>query len=134
MAKVLKLSTTGRNASVNAIAALLDGGTIEIYNGTMPTNPQTAISSQTLLSELALDATAFGAASTGVATAAAIVDDASANATGTASWARLAGGGTVIDCNVGEAADDCVITLDEKDIVAGGTVSITSFTLTQPES
>ena len=101
MTKDLRLSTAGRNAGVNAIAALANGGTIKIYNGTIPTTPQTAVGAQTLLAQLSLAATAFGAASTGVATAGTITGDTSADATGTASWARIAGGGTVFDCNAG---------------------------------
>lgn len=130
----LKIATATRNAAADASAALLNTGYIRIYSGTRPANPQTALSGNTLLAELRFGATAFSAASNGVATANAITQDSSADASGTATFARiLKSDGTSVwgDCDVGTSGSD--INLNSVSIVAGGTVSITSMTLTQPE-
>ena len=132
----IKLATTGRNAAADAITTLLNAGgagTIKIYTGTQPTNPQTAVSGQTLLGTLTFSATSFGAAATGVATANAITQDSSADAAGTAAWARIASGGgaTVFDCDVGTSGQ--TIVLNTTTIALGGPIQITSFTLTMPE-
>ena len=79
----MKLSTTARNAACNAVVDLLDTGYVRIYTGSAPANPQTAASG-TLLAELRFNATAFGNATTGAATANAFTADSSANADGTA--------------------------------------------------
>ena len=103
--------------------------------GTIPTNADTAIGAQVLLATLTFSATAFGAAtsaSPSVATAAAITSDSSADATGTAAWARWASGGatTILDCTVGTSGDD--INFNTVSFVSGATIAITSLTVSQP--
>ena len=135
MARNAKLSDTCANAAVNAVTALCNTGYIRIYNGTQPTNANTAVSSQTLLSTLRFGATAFGAASAGVATANAITSDTDAAATGTATWFRaLKSDGTTVmfDGSVGTTGAD--LNLSTTAIVQHATVSISSFTYTQPEA
>ncbi|MGA0060723.1 MAG: hypothetical protein ACO3RU_14160, partial [Planctomycetota bacterium] len=97
-----------------------------------PTNADTAISGQTLLATLTFSATAFGGASNGVATAAAITSDTSADATSTASWARIANGSgtTIMDVTVGTSGDD--INFNTVSFVTGATVSISALTVTVP--
>lgn len=129
----MKLSTTARNAACNAVVDLADNGYVRIYSGSAPANPQTAASG-TLLAELRFNATAFGAAATGAATANAFTADSSANADGTAGYARLlqSDGSTVIaDCSVGTSGAD--INLNSLSISTGVEVQITSMTYTQPE-
>src|SRR5688500_17721187 len=93
----MRVSTASRNSMIDVWTALLDGGTLRIYDGTRPATPEPAVSTQTLLAELTFHATAFVAASSASATANAITSDGSANATGTASCARvLASGGTAV--------------------------------------
>ena len=134
----LRVATASRQAQCDAVVDLIDAGsgagTIKIYTGTQPANANTAVSSQTLLGTLTFSDPAFGAAnSSGVATASSITDDSSADATGTASWARIADsdGDTVFDCDVGTSG--ATINLNSVSITAGGTISITSFTVTQPD-
>lgn len=105
-------------------------GLLRIYDGTQPTNVATALGAQVKLAELALSATAFGAAAAGVLTANAISDDASADATGTATWGTLttSGGTRIVDFSVGTSGAD--LNLNSVSITAGGTVSVTSFTIT----
>lgn len=127
-----KLTNAAASAAADAVVDLLDNGYLRIYDGTQATNADTAVGAQVLLAELRFNATAFGAASNGVATANAFTQDSSANATGTASWFRaLASNGTtvVFDGSVGTASADLV--LNSVSITSGAAVSVTSFTYTQ---
>ena len=107
-------------------------GTIKIYDGAQPANADTAVGGQTLLAELTFGDPSAGAASAGLLTFNSIAQDASANATGTATWARIedSNSNTVFDCDVG--ASGATINLNTVSIVIAGTVSITSFTVTVP--
>jgi hypothetical protein len=125
----LAYSTTLRNAMLDAITtAIGSNGLLRIYDGSRPASGGTAT---TLLAELALSATAAGAASSGVLTLNAITQDSSANATGTATWFRIvtSGGTFVIDGSVGTSGSD--LNLTTTSIVSGQPVSITSFTITE---
>ena len=95
MAADPRLTALAASAAADAVVDRLDtggAGTIKLYTATIPTNADTALGAQTLLATLTFNATAFGAASSGVATANAIVSDTSADATGTVTWARIANG------------------------------------------
>ena len=133
MASNLQESTTTQNAMVDALTVLANTGYIRIYDGVQAVDANTAVVAQVLLAELRFGATAFGASSSGTATANAISDDASANATGTASWFRVlkSDGTTVLwDGSVGASGAD--LNLNTVSIVASATVSITSLTFTHP--
>lgn len=128
----LALSTTVRNAMLDAITtAIGSSGFVDIYDGTRPASGGTAT---TKLAHLALSATAAAAASAGVLTMNAISNDASADATGTATWFRVttSGGTFVIDGNVGTSGSD--LNLNTTSIVVGGPVAISSFTITAPNA
>lgn len=140
MASNFKISTEARNAACDAIVDLIDGGTgagtIPIRTGAPPTNVGDA-SSGTLLGTCTFSATAFGASSSGTATAASITSDTSADASGDAGHFRVykgAGADTeaVMQGTAGESADSPDMTFDNKTIVAGGTIAISSFTVTVP--
>jgi hypothetical protein len=127
-----KRSNAAVNAAADAVCDLLDNGYLHIYDGTQPTTADTAITTQTKLAELRFNATAFPAASAGVATANAITADTSADATGTASWFRaLKSDGTtvVFDGSVGTSSADLV--LNSVSISSGAQVSVTAFTYTE---
>lgn len=134
----VRITNAAQQATMDAFTALINtggAGTIAFYTGTQPADADDAIGSVTLLGTLTFSADAFGdAAVTGTATAGAITGDSSADASGVAAWARIRNGAgtTIFDCDAGEAADSATITLDNKNIVAGGTINITSFTLTMP--
>lgn len=137
MAADPRLTNAMASAAADAVVDSIDSGgagTIAIYNGTIPTDADTAVGGQTLLATLTFNATAFGAAANGVATANAIVDDSSADATGTATWARWRSGGgtTILDCTVGTSGED--INFNTNSFVAGAVISITSLTYTQPKT
>ena len=132
MANNFKVAVATRNAEINAATALLNTGTIKIYDGTQPSTPETAVSTQTLLVTLTYGATAFGSASSNAATANAITSG-TAVASSTATWARMlkSDGTTVVaDCSVGSSG--CDINLATAVINTNDTVSITSLTWTQP--
>lgn len=126
-----KFSNAAVNAEADALSALFDNGYLRIYDGTQPTNADTAVGAQVLLAELRFNADAFPAASAGVLTANAITGDAAANATGTATWFRaLQSNGTsvIMDGSVGEATSDLI--LDSDAIQVDADVNVTSFVLT----
>ena len=138
MASAFKLSTAARNAAVDGIVDQIDAGasagSIQIRTGAPPTAPADA-DSGTLLATLPCSDPAFGSGATGTATANAITDDSSADASGDAGHFRVkdSDGNVVMQGTAGEAADTPDLEFNNKSIVAGGLVEITSFTVTVPE-
>ena len=129
----MRSAAATRNAGVNAKAALLNSGTINLYSGTRPATADTALAGNTLLATLTFGATAFGAAVAGVATANAITQCSSAAAGGTATFARLltSGAAAVADVSVGTSGTELVI--NSTTIVANLIVQCSSLTLTEPD-
>lgn len=130
MALSYKIST--RNAMLDLVDSDIgSSGFLRIYDGTPPANADTALSGNTLLAECDLSATAFGAASSGVLTANSITAEASAPASGTATFFRLvtSGGTAIVQGTVSTSGAD--LNLSTTSITAGDTVSITSFTITE---
>lgn len=122
-------STTLRNARLDAITTAIGAsGKLRIYSGTRPATGGTVT---TLLAELTCNATFAPAASGGVLTLNSITQDSSADATGTATWARMvtSGGTFVADFNVGTSGSD--INLNTTSLVLGAAVQVTSFTITE---
>jgi hypothetical protein len=135
MALTAKRSNAAANAACDAMAALCNSGKLRIYTGSQPADGDTAIGAVTLLAELTMNATAFGAAVAGVATAAAITGDTSADATGTAAWFRVwksDGTSPVFDGSVGTSGADC--NLNTTALVAGAAVTVTALTLTEAKA
>jgi hypothetical protein len=124
--------TTLRNTRMDAINTAANAGAgaalIRIYDGT---RPATGGAATTLLAELTATDPMFSAAASGVLTASAITQDASANATGTASWFRVVDSTAtvVMDGNCGTSGSD--LNLTTLSIVITQPVSITSFVLTE---
>lgn len=126
-------------AALDAIAALLNSGFLDIYDGTPPTDANTAVGAQVKLARLTFGATAFGAsASSGtprksVATANSITSDTNADATGTATWYRaVTSAGDVIDQGTVDTSG-ADLNLSSTAIIAGGTVEVTGYTLSLPQ-
>lgn len=135
MALTQNITNAAASAACDAVAALLNSGYLRIYDGTQPATADTAITSQVQLAELRFNATAFGGAVNGVATANAIVSDSDADATGTASWYRLfkSDGTTVVeDGSVGIATHNLV--LATASIVQHAIIAVSAFTLTQSKT
>lgn len=126
-----------RSAMADAAVDLIDAGpgagTVQIRTGGQPATAGTAATG-TLLGTLTLSDPAFGAAVNGVATAGAVTGDSSADTTGTAGWYRVldSTGVTVMDGAISEAGGGGDMILDKTTIIAGGTIAITSWTVTQP--
>jgi len=124
--------TTLRNTRMDAINTAANAGAgaalIRIYDGT---RPATGGAATTLLAELTATDPMFSAAASGVLTASSITQDASANATGTASWFRVVDSTAtvVMDGNCGTSGSD--LNLTTLSIVITQPVSITSFVLTE---
>jgi len=135
MALTPRLSNAAASAAADAVVDLLNNGYLRIYDGTQAATADTAIGSQVLLAELRFNATAYGAASNGVATANAFTGDASANATGTATWFRaLASNGTTVYFDGSVGTSDANLVLGSVSITTGQTVDVTALTYTQPKS
>jgi hypothetical protein len=136
MANNFIINTAPRNSACDAIVDLIDagsaGGTLKIYTGTQPATPATALSGNTLLATLTFSTTAFGASATGTATAATITDDTN-SATGSAAWFRIADSNAlaIADGSVGTSGADLNFS-GGVSFVSGGTVSISSLTVTVP--
>ena len=125
-------ATTLRNARLDQIDDATNGGAgaglLRIYDGS---RPATGGAATTLLAELTFSDPAFGAAAAGVITASAITQDASANATGTATWFRVVDSTAtfVMDGSVGTSGSD--LNLTTTSIVATQPVSVSSFVITE---
>ena len=133
----LRLANATVNAQADALARLLDNGYIRIYDGTIPTNADTAVGAQVLLAELRANATSAPAAVAGVLTFNAVTSDSSNNATGTASWFRaLQSNGTsvVMDGTVTATGGGGDMTINSIAISSGATTEVTSWTHTVPKT
>jgi hypothetical protein len=128
----MRINDAQRNRLADSFATSFDGGTLAIYTGTQPATAGTAASG-TLLATITLPGTAFGAASAGVASKAGTWTD-TVDVSGQAGWGRFvsATGDRRMDVDIGQGAGE--LSLDEDDLVAGGTVTVTTFTITQPAS
>jgi hypothetical protein len=126
----LRYNVLLRNAQLDAITTFTGAsGLLRIYDGSQPA---TGGAATTLLAELTLNATFAPGAATATLTLNAITQDSSANNSGTATWFRIvkADGTThVMDGTVGTSGAD--LNLNTTTIVAGGTVSVTSFTISR---
>lgn len=116
---------------LNAIDAGSGAGTTKFYTGSMPATPATAITVQVLLGTLPFS-DPCGTESAGVLTMSAITSDSSADATGTATWARCAdsAGNAVCDVDVTSVGGGGTCQLNTTNIVIGGPIGISSFVLT----
>ena len=122
-------ATATRNAVADAEGDMLNSGTIQIRTGAQPTNVDDAAGG-TLLGTLTFSATAFGSPSTGVVTANAITSDTNADNSGTAAHARILTSAPAIHSDATCAQGSGDFNFDNNVIVAGGTIAVSSLTLT----
>lgn len=136
MSHNLQLSAAAASASADAVCALLNGGSIEIFSGSQPATADTAITTQVLLATCTFGSPAFAAAVAGVATAHTVTGESDAPASGTAAWMRAltSADAPVFDGTVGAVADEYDCVLSSTAITAHGSVTITSVTFTQATS
>ena len=125
-----KTSIASRNLALNAALDVCNSGFLDIYDGTQPTNVDTAITTQVKLAHLPLSATAFAAAS-GASKTTNTNSSAAALAGGTAAWFSFtkSDGTRVHEGSVG--ASGANINLNSMTIVKGAVVSSSGYTLSQ---
>lgn len=121
-------STAARNAATDAVTALISTSGKLVFR----TSPSSVASPGAVVATLTFSATAFGASSSGTATANAITSD--TNAAGNASPVAFAtlqtsGGTIVIHCAVAASGSDINLT-NGLTVSAGDTVSCSSLTYT----
>lgn len=127
----MSLAVARRNEMLDALTNNCNSGKLRIYSGSVPATADAALSGNTLLAELTMNATAFGAASGGVLTANAITQDSSADATGTASFFRIYesdGTTVVLQGTVGTSGTDMIVATTS--FVAAAIVTVSSLTIT----
>ena len=129
MASNLKYSNGTRDAQQQGLITYAGSGAIiHIYDGTQPSNANTAISGQTLLVSLTISGS-FGTDSNGTITLSS-VSNGTAVATGTAQFFRITKSDNttvVMDGSVGTSSADMI--LNNTSIATGQTVSISSGTI-----
>jgi hypothetical protein len=146
-AGVTTISNVAAKAVADAVVDLLDEGSGAAiaagYTTAMPSFVDDAIGAQTKLFTLVFSATAYGAAADGapggVATAAAITDDSSADATGTLDFVRSSssndGAAALNDHLDGDAGTSAKAwVFNTVAIVSGAVASASSATVTAPEA
>ncbi len=133
MALVIHLATTVKNSMLTPLRDAIDAGsgpgTIAFYTGTIPADTATAVTSQVLLGTLTFS-DPCGTVSSGVLTLSAVTSDSSADATGTASWARIkdSNGTVVADGNITTTGGGGMIQMNTTNIVIGGPIGISAGT------
>ena len=134
---IIRFVTAVKNSALDTIKTAIDAGagpgTIKVYNGTQPTSANDAVTTQTLLATLTFS-DPCGTTSSGTLTMSAITQDSAADATGTATWARIADstGATVFDVDVTVTGAGGTLQFNTTNFVIGGPVLISAFTITVP--
>ena len=134
---IIRFVTTAKNNALDTLKTAIDAGagagTIKVYNGTQPTSANDAITTQTLLATLTFS-DPCGTTSSGTLTMSSITQDSAADATGTATWARIADstGATVFDVDVTVTGAGGTLQFNTTNFVINGPVLISAFTVTVP--
>ena len=128
-----RLNDAARNRQVDSIGDDFNNGTLKIYTGTQPAAG--GVATGTLLVTITLPADAMGAASAGVASKSGTWSG-TAGDTGAAGWFRIesSAGTRWYDGAVTATGGGGEIELTSTSITSGQTVTITSFSVTQPSS
>lgn len=138
MPAIVRLPTAVRNSILQVILDLLDAGsgpaTIKFYTGTQPAVGGGSIGGSTLLGTVTCSDPAAGAPAGGTLTFSAITEDTAADASGTATWCRVAdsAGNTVLDGDVGAEGSGAFCELNTTAIVQDGPIRISSAALSVP--
>lgn len=130
----LKITPAGLDVMGAALINFLDAGdgpcTIDFYTGAIPAQPSTAITSQVLLGT-AVCSDPVASCTNGTITFNPITPDAAANASGTATWARLRreGLGGAIDMDVTNTAGNGFLKVNTTTFVEGGPIAVNSLVI-----
>lgn len=123
----ITINDTFANTLLDGVDATFNSGTLEIRTGAPPGAGNTATG--TVLASITLPADAFAAASSRTKAKAGTWEDASANASGDAGHFRMIGGSNILEGTVTATGGGGDMELSTIALVAGGTVTITAFTL-----
>lgn len=120
------------NEQADFLGGLFDGGTLEIYSGSQPADPNDAPAGS-LLVTIDLPSPAFNAAVGGVISKAGTWQDVATGA-GTAGWARMISADTnkTLDLSVSTAGGGGNAIISASAISIGNTVTVTSCSFTVP--
>lgn len=129
MATNLKYAALLKNAQLDAITTQLGASALlKIYDGTQPTNPDTALGSQNLIVSLTCNATFAPAASGGVLTLNSITNG-TAGYSSTATWFSLQTSGATRKIEGSVSTSSADLNLNNVSVNSGQTVSVSSFTI-----
>lgn len=135
MASNLKIAQATAQAEANAlVGAFTNSSQVQIYSGTQPATPETALSGNTLLATVVLPASSAFSSSNGVMTAAAI-SNVTIAATGTATffrWTKSDGTTVIADGSIGTSGAD--MNLNSVALQSGAVLATSGFTFTIPSS
>ena len=133
MASALKFGTALRDQLANSMGGTWNTGTLVVYDAAPPANPQTGYTGN-ILATITLPNPAFGSSTTGVVSKSGTWS-ATVSLSGTAAGFRMTSNDTtkIIDGTAGVSGDSPDLVLDNKVLVAGGVVTVNTFTFTQPE-
>lgn len=133
---IIRIATTVKNSMLTPIRDAIDAGsgagTIKIYTAPMATLPSDAIGAQVLLGTLTCTDPSGATPTGGVFTFDTITQDTSADATGTAAWARIAdsAGVTVMDVDITGTGGGGSMQMNTTSVVIGGPLQISAGTIT----
>jgi hypothetical protein len=135
----MNLAQIAGQAALNAITALLNGGTLVMYSGSQPASPETGLSGNTALATFTFSGTAFSAASISggyaVGNASFVSNSVLPTAGGNVTFCRLYksdGTTAVMDASIGTNGTDIVIA--NVSLTTSINVSITSLVAKIPVS
>lgn len=135
MASNLKIAQATAQAQAAAlVGTFTNSSQVQVYSGTQPSTPETALSGNTLLATIVLPASSAFSSSNGVMTAGAI-SNVTIGATATATffrWTKSDGTTVIADGSVGTSGAD--MNLNSTSLVSGAVLATSSFTFTVPSS
>lgn len=130
---ILRFAVAVKNSTLTQIRDAIDAGAgagyLQVRSGTIPADVATAVTG-TLLGTLTFS-DPCGTVATGALTMSAITQDSSADATGTATWARIfdSTGTAVMDIDISATGGGGTLQLNTVNIVAGGPILISTFVI-----
>lgn len=133
---ILRFAVAVKNSTLTQIRDAIDAGSgagyLQVRTGTIPADVATAVTG-TLLGTLTFSdpCGTVGSPTPGALTMSAITQDSSADATGTATWARIfdSAGTAVMDIDISTTGGGGTLQLNTTNIVAGGPILISSFVI-----
>lgn len=131
MPKITNLTNLAVDVEANAFAALMDGGFIDIYGGTIPEDADEPLSGQIMAVSLSFGRPAFMTSRDGQIVANPIMAGVAINTVNPVTWARIFRADhttPVMDVSVGTR--DAVVILPSVNIPAGITVTNSYFSHT----